>query len=88
MDLGECRKERWRTRGRRVAQLAEECGRRRAGDSGGGGERRAGEAERGERVFYVPHTHSKTRGVVGAITKGEVGSGGIWQRSSASHMEW
>ena len=45
MDLGECRKERWWTRGRRVAQLAEDRGRRRAGDSGGGGERRAAEAE-------------------------------------------
>jgi hypothetical protein len=55
-----------------VARLAEENGRRRAGDSGGGGERRAGEAER-ERVFSIPHTQCKTRGPVEAITRG--GSG-------------
>ena len=63
MDLGECKKERWWTRGRRAAQLAEDRGRRRAGDSGGGGERRAGEAERkrsvGSGFFLFPTCSAK-----------------------------
>jgi len=77
--------------GKKGVSAAEERGRRRAGDIGGGGERRAGEAERkrsmGSGFFSVPHTQCKTRGAVGAITKGEVGNGGNWQRSSASHVE-
>jgi hypothetical protein len=92
MDLSEYRKERWWARVRRAARLVEEHGRRRAGDSGGGGERRAGEAERerslGSGFFLIfPTCGAKQEELWKRIRGGAAGSGGVWQRSSASHAE-